>query len=463
MVTISKAAAVRRRNGRIKLVAASAVLLLLILIGFYWLQWFTSSVLSGSSGSQNDSIILLNTGIKGSPQSKQRVLQSLTKLNVFIPLSPDDTNKESLFLSTATKECIPGRDDIGKEINPTTRRKRECLRHVPLGKHISTSFDLEERMKMQRPRIGIMITPGYTSITVAKWIAKALKLTGESIHMDIEILTTAHVPVYGYGKSHGYSKLIRLATLPLPLAVNDAYYYSMNELTDDGEGNSNNNDVIDGSFVIQNLDAILDETKLKYTAKPSSQTVAGITELLLRWHCRLSHVSAHTAELTLTLDNILKHPTDALETILTFVWRQDWEWEGHNHNPNTKREERELYPKIWKGAAEEFVASEDGSLQPLLNQLSLLLQDGLLLSSSTSDATTFGETIRQSFANEMTKSKDLTSWPCPSFWDGVEKDSSGAAYKIASEMTPNCRDGDPYARCTVNKDRCEVKKDAKCE
>mmetsp|Transcript_1261 Transcript_1261/g.2116 ORF Transcript_1261/g.2116 Transcript_1261/m.2116 type:complete len:449 (+) Transcript_1261:25-1371(+) len=448
MVTISSSkASARRRNGRIKLVAASAVLLSLILIGFYLLHWFTSSVLSSGSS--------LNTtgGIKGSPKSKQRILQSLTNLNDLVKLSPNNAEKESIFLSTATKECIPGRDDNGKEINPTTHRRRECLRHVPLGKHILTGIDLEERMKRQRPRIGIMITPGYISTTIADWIGRALKQTGDSIHMDIEIITTAHVPVYGYGKSHGYSKLIRVVTLPLPLAVNDAYYYSMNDLTD-----NNSNEGSNGSFVIHNLGAILDETKLKYTAKPSSQTVGSITELLLRWHCRLSHVAAHTAELTLTLDNILKHPTDTLETILTFVWRQDWEWEGHNHNEN-KSEERDLYPKIWKGAAEEFVASKGGSLQPLLYQLSLLLQDGLL----SSDATLFGDTLQRSFANEMTKSKDMSSWPCPSFWDGVDNDYSGAAYKIANEMTPNCKDDDPYARCTVKKDRCEVKKDAICK
>jgi len=90
----------------------------------------------------------------------------------------------------------------------------------------------------------------------------------------------------------------------------------------------------------------------------------------------------------------------------------------------------------------------------LLNQLSLLLQDDILTSSS------FGESMRQSFVNEMIKSKDLTSWPCPSFWDGVE---TSVLSQIASEMTPNCRDGDRYARCTVNKDRCEMKKDAKCK
>jgi hypothetical protein len=451
MVTITKAPS--RRNARIKLVAASAALFLLIVIGIYLIQWFF--LLSSGSGVGTQQL-----GIKGSPQSKQRILQSLTKLSQLIPLTPSSSaqnnshNKEESFLSRALMECLPGRDDTGKDINPTTNRKRECLRHVPLGKkHINSGYDLEERMKHQRPRIGIMITPGYTSLTVANWIGHALKITGEKIHMDIEILITSHVPVYGYGKSHGYSKLIRLVTLPLPLAVNDSYYYSMNELTTDIVNESNN------EFVIHNLDATLDEQKLKGTTKPSSQTIGSITELLLRWHCRLSHVAAHTAELTLTLDNLLKHPTDTLETILTFVWRQDWEWEGHNHNNQrtTMRREEEggLFPKIWKGDAEEFVASEDGSLQPLLNQLSLLLQDDLLTSSSS-----FGETMRQSFVNEMIKSKDLTSWPCPSFWDGVE---TSVVSQIASEMTPNCRDGDPYARCTVNKDRCEMKKDAECK
>ena len=430
---------------------ASSVLLLLIMIGFYLLRWFSTAILSNGGSGVQHSNMRMNTGTNASPPSKQSVLQSLVKLNELMQLSPDDTKKESIFLTTATKECIPGRDDTGKEINPTTHRRRECLRHVPLGKHINTSHDLEERMKMQRPRIGIMVTTGYIGVHVAKWIEQALKRTGQMIHMDIELLPTSHVPVYGYGKSHGYTKLIRIATLPLPLAVNDAYYYAMNELNESDEGKYN-----DGSFVIQNLDAKFDDTKLKFTKQPSSETVMSITELLLRWHCRLSHVSAHTAELTLTLSNILKHPADTLEAILTFIWRQDWDWEGHSHD-EYKMEERDLYPKIWAGVAESFIASEDGSLQPLLNQISLLLQEDFLLSSG-SDARAFGKAVQLSFSEEMIKSKDMTSWPCPSFWDGVKRDDSGAASKIASEMTPNCRDGDPYARCTIDKDRSEVKK-----
>lgn len=424
-----------------------------------------------SSGSPNN--ITINTD-GGSKKLKQLVLQSITKLSQSIPLTTENANNkkdEEILLSIVTKECIPGRDDTGKEINPTTHRKRECLRHVPLvGK---------DDKGRQRPRIGIMINPGYISIAVAKWISQALQKTGDSIHnMKIDILVTSHVPVYGYGKSHGYSKLIRLAILPLPLAMIDAYYYSMNELLihdNDEISNNGNNEVV--SFAIQNLDVILDESKVRNTAKPTALTVEKITQLLLRWHCRLSHVAAHTAELTLTLDNLLRHPTDTLDTILAFVWRQDWEWGEQNDNQKHTREGDP--PKVWKSDAEAFVASDVGSLQPLLSQLSILLQDdGVLLSSST-DTTFVGETLRQSFAKEMINSNNLSIWPCTSFWDGVEVNNIGgnnenkynnyedksraAVYKIANEMTPNCRDGDLYAHCTVNKDRCEVKKEAKCK
>jgi len=98
-----------------------------------------------------------------------------------------------------------------------------CLRHVPLGKHISDSYELEERMKQQKPRIGIMIPPGFIGESFADWVAGALRSTGDDINMAVDIIPTSHVPVYGYGKSHGYTKLIRFVTLPLSLAVYDAY------------------------------------------------------------------------------------------------------------------------------------------------------------------------------------------------------------------------------------------------
>ena len=108
-----------------------------------------------------------------------------------------------------------------------------------------------------------MIPPGFIGQAFASWVSKAILHTGHAIHMDVEILVTSHVPVYGYGKSHGYTKLIRLVSLPLPLASYDAYLYSSSQ--------------------------VVDEMKLgRKLMMPSEESLGKIVQLTLRWHCRLS-------------------------------------------------------------------------------------------------------------------------------------------------------------------------------
>ena len=293
MVKITKAS--RRKNAFYKKAAVSLLLIFLLFLGVSWLSWFIS-VVSGGGGSSSRS----NRGgvgiveqplpkIKGVPkppslQLKQHttsILSQLDQLTNDIPLSPpqekDDKSGDataSNFFATLRKECIPGRDDATGDVNPTTHRKRECLRHVPLGKHISDSYELEERMKQQKPRIGIMIPPGFIGESFADWVAGALRSTGDDIHMAVDIIPTSHVPVYGYGKSHGYTKLIRFVTLPLSLAVYDAYlmasFKAMNRI---GEEEDSLSDTLD---------------KMGAGKKPSIATIGTIVQLLLRWHCRLS-------------------------------------------------------------------------------------------------------------------------------------------------------------------------------
>jgi hypothetical protein len=291
MVKITKVS--RRKNAIFyKKAAVSLLLCFLLFLGVSWLSWFIS-VVSGGSGSSSRS----NRGgvgvveqplpkIKGVPkppslQLKQQttsILSQLDRLTNEIPLSPPDNNDgddtASKFFATLRKECIPGRDDTNGDVNPTTHRKRECLRHVPLGKHIGDGYELEERMKQQKPRIGIMIPPGFIGESFADWVAGALRSTGDDIHMTVEIIPTSHVPVYGYGKSHGYTKLIRFVTLPLSLAVYDAYLIASSKaMNRRGEGENSLLDTLD---------------RMEAGKKPSIATIGTIVQLLLRWHCRLS-------------------------------------------------------------------------------------------------------------------------------------------------------------------------------
>jgi len=225
---------------------------------------------------------------------------------------------ESKFLSNVRKECIPGRDDSKGEINPTTHRQRECLRHVPavaIGKHNNGNHnkkngdagglpaDEEDRNKQllppkPKPRIGLMFPPGYIGQSFAHWIADALNQSRSGItssappNLDIEldILTTSHVPVYGYGKSHGYTKIIRFVTLPLTLATQDAYLHELSSsssspttiLSSSGLDSTSLRDALEiMKLGTNNID-------MSSPTLTTTDTMGSLLQLILRWHCRLS-------------------------------------------------------------------------------------------------------------------------------------------------------------------------------
>jgi len=394
-------------------------------------------------------------------------LTKLDDLSKLAPLSTNNDSSESKFLSIIRKECLPGRDDHSGEINPTTHQKRECLRHVPLGKKLidftlTPQEELETRMKRQKPRIGLMIPPGFVSGAFAHWVADVLQQTSKKLHMEIDIVITSHVPVYGYGKSHGYTKLIRFISLPISLAAYDAYLM----------GSSTTRELRDTSS--STLQDVLEGMKLGRNAEPPSVVALGnMVQLVMRWHCRLSHVSAHTAMLTLSLEDALKDPTDVLSNILSFVWREDWEWEGHGGNHPAQ--DRDQPHGGWKEDAKQLVENDHGDLlHRLVEQTSIILGETTPLAQSDNgnndNNAAFQKAMQGAFASEMNRSSDMTSWPCPSFWEGVVQNDTNSnddilmnvMQKLAREMVPNCSDEDPYARCTVNRDRCEVRGDAKC-
>ncbi|KAL3784723.1 hypothetical protein HJC23_007732 [Cyclotella cryptica] len=344
----------------------------------------------------------------------KEILQQLTKENSF-PVSSDD-QRLSKYTSIIQKECLPGRDDAKGEINPTTHKNRECLRFVPKNN--------------PKPRIGIMITPGFVSERLGLLISNALKEVSRRSGNEVEIVLTSHVPVYGYGKSHGYSKLIRVS-LPLPLALGDAFLY---EKSDNSSGS---------------------EPMLGKIGSPTKSELETLLKLIMRWQCRLSHVSAHTSMINVDYHSVLQDPLTSLEKIVNFVFANNWEWDAGRK-------------KAWKQIDTELVVndiiaskvSSDGKtyLDLVLDE-SKMIQDEVAkkFQESTSDAFSFTNTIQNAFEEEMNQSKDLTVWPCPSFWLGVEK------LKFNSLLVPDCRDGHPWIKCTVNRDKCEVKEDPECK
>jgi hypothetical protein len=94
---------------------------------------------------------------------------------------------------------------------------------------------------------------------------------------EVELVHSTHVPPYGYGKNHGWNAIIRLYRPVQKHAL---------------------------SMV---------------TARASEVMFAKQTRQLVRWHCRLSHVAAHTRTLTVHMDALLASPALELDRIITFI------------------------------------------------------------------------------------------------------------------------------------------------
>jgi hypothetical protein len=67
--------------------------------------------------------------------------------------------------------------------------------------------------------------------------------------------------------------------------------------------------------------------------------------------------------------------------------------------------------------------------------------------------------------DEMKISKNLTTWPCESFWTVGEPEDrlriSPIIQRIAKAMSPDC--DAPFTSCFVNRDKCEFNGDGVCK
>jgi hypothetical protein len=74
-------------------------------------------------------------------------------------------------------------------------------------------------------------------------------------------------------------------------------------------------------------------------------------------------------------------------------------------------------------------------------------------------------TLDEVLVDEMKISKNLTSWPCESFWTVGDPDDrlqlNPIIRRISKAMSPNC--SAPFTSCFVKRDKCEYTGDGKCQ
>ncbi|GKY93084.1 hypothetical protein MPSEU_000276700 [Mayamaea pseudoterrestris] len=211
------------------------------------------------------------------------------------------------------------------------------------------------------------------------------------------------VPPYGYGKTHGLTKIIRLVPQPLMLEVTEA----LQSLLPHGDSFKH--------VTMQDTKAILRQ--------------------ILRFHCRLSAVAAHTALLSV---DYLDLTADADVELEKFLFADDL--------LNGKVKDKKSYKR-------KRVYTEASFLSQFLTHL----QSKSLLN--------VYDVFDQVLVDELAASKNLTIWPCPSFWSVGDApnpfDISPLVQRLAKALSPNC--SEPLADCWVARDKCEASGDGPCK
>jgi hypothetical protein len=255
-------------------------------------------------------------------------------------------------------------------------------------------------------RVALIALPGDVRSSVAR-VLEQIRDRHNSHPTDsdpeIDLIVRSFVPPYGYGKTHGLTKIVRLHPEPLLLEATSA------------------------------LQSAISETASSWEALTLDDVRASL-RVVLRFHCRLSHVSAHTAILSLRTSD-LKLPGGNASGQL-----QDFVAPGGDSIPEPPN-------------PSEAFASPEGFARKLLSRLQAehgadvrAVLDGVL-------------------ADELEKTRNFLAWPCLPFWAaGDEPDVhklSPAVQKIARAASPDCL-GDAMSNCWVGRDKCEAHGDGPC-
>ena len=171
--------------------------------------------------------------------------------------------------------------------------------------------------------------------------------------------------------------------------------------------------------------------------------------LQMRYHCRLSHVAAHTALMSIDIDQgLLDSALDSLISKLqTFL---GVELMGLS----------EELMDLGKMGGDSLVPPEPlgGVFYGMVQQAAALFTHVEM----TRKANIFEE-LDKVLLEELRVSKNMTGWPCESFWTVGSQDPlklSPVVSRIAKSMSPDCLAN--YTSCWVKRDHCESKGDGEC-
>ena len=322
----------------------------------------------------------------------------------------DELTHEAEFRKTV-KSCLP-RD----------HPKGDCGQYVP--EPLNTNNNNNNK-KVQR--VAVVAPPGDVSDalwhhvdTLVQRHNRRVVRSNNSDDYEMEVIRTTHAPPYGYGKTHGLTKIVRLLPQPLLLEVTDA----LTNVLQVGE-----------TYRIITLD-----------------DVTAALRMILRLHCRLSHVAAHTALESVPAMDLWRDPVTTLASLRQFLTPHD----DDNNNNNYNAGDDNVHPAVLDDDQFEILEGEMAYGTQILTHVQ-----------ATSPHQNVLAVLDRVLMQELEATHHFSKWPCPSFWAGPPDASdttttilSPLVQRLARALSPDC--DDPYNTCFVQRDQCEYQGQADC-
>lgn len=225
-------------------------------------------------------------------------------------------------------------------------------------------------------RIGFLSLPG----SGGELLFDFLQQFSSANNLKLELIKDTHVPAYGYGKNHGWSSIIRISRR-----------------------------------IIHHSHALLSKNGFK----PSSDSLDNQVRQFVTWHCRLSHVAAHTRMQTVFIDQLYARPLAELEKLLTYI--------GFEFD----RQQLVTASQMFKEQLGIFLHRTD---------------DPQLISNNPTLSSTQYQLGLKAIREELESTHQLTDWPCKSF----KHFEDPTIPMHVPDLAANC--SAPYVTCSVRFD-----------
>ncbi len=309
-----------------------------------------------------------------------------------------------------------------------TKTLKSCTNINTCGHH---KVQIDNIRRIQR--IGIISPPSEVAERFVSILQSALLVYYDfdtaTMNSEIELIRTFHVPPYGYGKNHGYTKIIRVMNSPLLVDVMASWVFIRNK--DESKESTRNGP----TWTIDNMKQSLMQ--------------------IIRWHCRLSHVAAHTFmyNLNLSSDSILK---DMFEVVKMILEDTDIDFTDKDFsNPIDKQVKDSQLAQAYNVIKDSnFDLLMSSLIADTTNQLNELLKEPTKMS-----------ILSDFLTKELDITNNLTKWPCLSFWDVSHGSNTMTVEQYSKDLAkiivPDC--SAPFTKCTVKRDVCEGKGDIECK